>query len=593
MFVNGTHISPTLIKNLLRLVPTIAPGRLDSLFDNSDRQNVPKAHTLLKGISDACQLPEIYIQTANKPFVLLGELLYSFYAPHTTPSMSLSQQVVYLSKCAHILFALFRVDGTHLISSQLYYDIQASIKNALFCIAKTKALDSNLPFYLLQTGDDRLENRFGIYRTACSDRNADLLQMAERSAAAQQVDNILAENPDFDRKPYRLSLEGESGIDHINPSSWHGDVCVRNVMPRSSWVEGRTLAEKALNCAGIVPIFDPDTLRTLAGGLEVDLMRPFGHYVGVTESFPKQTSLMPSILIPGAIEHPSTTPNTPFSNNEPISGKTPPAAPQETSADSFESELLPTDEELPLEYMLPALGSLDDDDLPPPPDGPIKRGWVYIDSRWVHLESATRIILGTESTEKSTDRLRRVCGFTRYPSTIPQSDSILGDLCLIGQLILALVRVGREIALAAVRVTSIQTGAAQSHIEAISLEHLNKPDVILTGQILELECRDGTWYWNGAYVTSSSKGGNNAAMYARKDSKPLLVGFQARITELVNPTLSEHRGQLVWSFEHRELVAATDLLWAKSSEELHDIPICSSSLEFPYQIDHGMLSPSS
>ncbi|KAG8692772.1 hypothetical protein FRC11_003378, partial [Ceratobasidium sp. 423] len=207
MYINGTHISPGDIKQHLRLVPTISPSRLEALFDNSDRQSVPKAHTLLKGIHNASQSPHILKQPGLRPFVLLGELLQAFYAPHTTPSMNLSQQVISMAKCAFILFALFRIDGTRFITPQLYYDIQASIKNAMFCIAKTQLLDPSSSFYVIQLGDDRLENLFGIYRTASTNRNPDLLQLAERSSAAQEVDNILAEYPDYDRKPYRLSVD--------------------------------------------------------------------------------------------------------------------------------------------------------------------------------------------------------------------------------------------------------------------------------------------------------------------------------------------------------------------------------------------------
>jgi hypothetical protein len=74
VFINGMHISLTFIKHHLRLVPTITSSQLDSLFNNSDHQNVLKAHALLKGISDASWQPEVSAQVANKPFVLLGEL---------------------------------------------------------------------------------------------------------------------------------------------------------------------------------------------------------------------------------------------------------------------------------------------------------------------------------------------------------------------------------------------------------------------------------------------------------------------------------------------------------------------------------------
>ncbi|KAG9074525.1 hypothetical protein FRC06_010623, partial [Ceratobasidium sp. 370] len=52
LFVNGAHISLLFIKHQLRIASSISNDQLDSLFNNSDRQNIPKAHTLLKGIYD-------------------------------------------------------------------------------------------------------------------------------------------------------------------------------------------------------------------------------------------------------------------------------------------------------------------------------------------------------------------------------------------------------------------------------------------------------------------------------------------------------------------------------------------------------------
>ncbi|KAG8687113.1 hypothetical protein FRC11_007774, partial [Ceratobasidium sp. 423] len=574
IYVNGMHISPGYIKQMLRSIPTISPSRLDSLFDNSDRQSVPKAHTLLKGIYDASRLPHILKQPGLKSFVLLGELLHAFYAPHTTPSMSLSQQVIYLAKCAFILFALYRLDTTRFITSQLYYDIQASIKNAIFCIAKTQILDPMQPFYLIHLGDDRLENLFGIYRTTSTNRNPDLLQLAERASAAQEVDNILTEYPNYDRKPYRLSVEGASGIDHLNPRSWTGDVCVANVNLRATWSAGRAEAENALQRAGIEPNFDLKALRDSVAGLPVDLMRPFGHYVGLNESTASEDNLDPSTTnssrnyaVPS---HPSSDLDSNHDPNFIVDAENEHPDNMDSNADLTLEELLPP--------VMPA--AVSEGNEVQTPTGLIKRGWIKIDSRWVHLESAARLILGTESTEKSTDRLRRVCGLTRDPFLNSQSDSLLGDICLIGQPLLGLIRTNNAVALAAVRVTSIRVGEARSPVESISLEHLNRSDVTMTGQVLTLKYEAGVWYWNQSYSTSSSgtKGKRSAI-----NNTPVLVTFHSRSIELVNPNLSEHLGQLVWSFKHEELMAALDLLWSKSSESLQNIPVHSKLIDFPYQ----------
>ncbi|KAG9078671.1 hypothetical protein FS749_009270 [Ceratobasidium sp. UAMH 11750] len=411
--------------------------------------------------------------------------------------------------------------------------------------------------------------------------------MAERSAAAQQIDNILTENPSYDRTPYRISLESdESGVDHLNPNSWIGDVCVRDISLRTCWDEGRALAEKALVCAGVEFDFDPGSLCALANGRPVDMMRPFGRYVGVTELIPKGNVLMSST--PNSTTAPSTT--VPHPPNQSTSLAIPADAHSDTLgttlSDSTGLELGFSDTETPLEDLLPPYGLPEIDNTPPLPGDPPKRGWVEFEGRIIHLSSAVCIILGTDSKEKSTDRLRRVCGFTRYPSLIDQSDSLLGDICLVDQIVLALVRVTDEIALAAVRVTSIRMGS-NSHVESISLEHFNKPDTVLTGQILQLECQEGVWYWNQAFVTASSlKGGSHNPAHATNDTKPLLVELRARNVELVNPTLAEYHDNLVWLFKHNELVAVTDLLWAKVAEDLHEVPVITTGSDFPYQNGH-------
>ncbi|KAG8738652.1 hypothetical protein FRC11_001225, partial [Ceratobasidium sp. 423] len=337
----------------------------------------------------------------------------------------------------------------------------------------------------------------------------------------------------------------------------------------------RAEAEKALQRAGIKPNFNPKALCTSAGGLEVDLMRPWGHYVGVDESIPTEGDLSPSISVPNASATSSGPDNAIPSQSTNLNAGPNPTADAETNQTDYE------DLDLSIEHLLsPCMpsGRSEDDDIQGP-DGSIKRGWVKYNSRWVHLESATRLILGTESTEKSSDRLRRVYGLTRYPSLNTQSDSILGDICLIGQPILGLIRVDNVVALAAVRVTSIQIGSAPSPIESISINHLNRPDVTMTGQILSLDFDGGVWYWNQCYVMSGSPKGKQTDA---TNNKPLLIRFHAQTIELVNPTILERHGQLVWSFEHQELMAAIELLWSKSSESLQDIPVQPKLANFPY-----------
>ena len=49
---------------------------------------------------------------------------------------------------------------------QLFYDTQASVKNAYFCVGKQKVLDPTKELFIGQSGSDRLEEEFGNIRTA-------------------------------------------------------------------------------------------------------------------------------------------------------------------------------------------------------------------------------------------------------------------------------------------------------------------------------------------------------------------------------------------------------------------------------------------
>ncbi|KDN34835.1 hypothetical protein RSAG8_12105, partial [Rhizoctonia solani AG-8 WAC10335] len=271
LLVNNTHITPKMLVKYLRCLGDLSESHILSLFDGTDPQNVPKANALLSNLYLASRLSDISSRSENKAFVLLGELLGAFALPYSDPTLSLSEQITSLSKCGHLLYSLYRINGTKFLPGQLFYDIQASIKNAVFCVAKTQLISPNLPFYLLQTGTDRLENRFGTYRTTTSDRNGDLLQMSERAAGVQLIDQIFADHPRWNRTPYRLSLDGRSGVDHTNPASWTGNVTVGKTDLYACWLHGQSQAAGLLKWAGAPFEFDPLVLASISPN--IDLMR--------------------------------------------------------------------------------------------------------------------------------------------------------------------------------------------------------------------------------------------------------------------------------------------------------------------------------
>ncbi|KAG8712621.1 hypothetical protein FRC09_019663 [Ceratobasidium sp. 395] len=563
LLVNGAHITSQMLIKYLKCLGDLSDSRIISFFDGNDPQNVPKANALLSNLHRASQLPAITSKIENKPFVLLGEVIGSFIHPYTVPALSLTEQITSLAKCGHLLFALYRTDGTKFIPSQLFYDIQTSIKNAIFCVAKTQLIDLDLPFYLLQTGTDRLESRFGTYRTATSDRNGDLQQMCERAAAAQCIDKIFSDHPSWNRAPYRLSLDGKSGVDHTNPASWIGDVTVGHVDLHACWILGQSQAAEVLKQAGILFDFDPAALSS--GSREVDLMRPFGSYPGVQVDTiePNMEPVPLSELVDGDFTLDAVQSSC-FSTAS-TAGK--PVEPQRLAGD-----------ELSLEHLLletPDTSSSETE----------SKGRILVDGKRVYLTSAVRYLLGADGGAKSTDRLRRVCGFTRYLNpSVTKTEPVTGDYFRVLDLAATFVRIQNQVAIAIVRVTNILSHGGCS-LESISESQFDSPGISLSGQLLELVFDSGTWYWTQKYDMSLEV----SASARRKHTTWL--DFRACLSCPLNPDLVEREGERVWAFEHTQLGELMDSLWtrcAKHSPE-DNLAACERSGTLPYQIPNTQI----
>ena len=81
--------------------------------------------------------------------------------------MSLYEQLKSLSAVAHLAHTFFTHHNacSAFIPSPLYCDIQIMVKNAFFCVAKTKHDNLNGEFFLILLGTDCLESIFGLIRS--------------------------------------------------------------------------------------------------------------------------------------------------------------------------------------------------------------------------------------------------------------------------------------------------------------------------------------------------------------------------------------------------------------------------------------------
>jgi hypothetical protein len=201
-----------------------------------------------------------------------------------------------------------------------------------------------------------------------------------------------------------------------------------------------------------------------------------------------------------------------------------------------------------------------------------------VDGTHVHLESAICYLLSAGGSAKSTDRLRRVCGFTCYLHSEAAEAGVLGDYLHVSELVATVLRIEDQTVLAVVRVTNIAASNGRS-LESISEKEFQSPGVTLSSQVLELENDSGTWYWTQKYDSVANS--TNSAHRKR------LIGFDfdARLCRPVNPALVEPNGVHVWAFDHAQLMGLMDMLWnvCAGLSPQDNIPTCKPSTTFPYQ----------
>ena len=138
------------------------PSSVEPLIDPADKQNIPKAVTLIQSIN---LLKLLDVSHHNPPqinehrsLVVIGKIFSSFMDPFTTVTMSLSEQLILLLKYAHAAFAIYSKHSTNSMTSALYADSQAIVKDVYFCVAKQKLLDP-WPRVLVQSHGAQIRDR--------------------------------------------------------------------------------------------------------------------------------------------------------------------------------------------------------------------------------------------------------------------------------------------------------------------------------------------------------------------------------------------------------------------------------------------------
>jgi len=218
--VHDTFITATDVIKQLTGLPDMSAEDANSLLNPTDRQNVPKAASLIQHLQLVHDLPLLAHpgeQNSRDKLNFMSKMLGYFILPFIIIEKTLSQQLESLSIFSHLAAAMFIVHGVACLTGALYADAQSIVKNIFITAARLQVTDRTLDFYILLEGTDRLENLFCECRTQDHARNFDIKQLAQKLSVATLINATYERNPDINRGHCKLNLQGATGIDRINP----------------------------------------------------------------------------------------------------------------------------------------------------------------------------------------------------------------------------------------------------------------------------------------------------------------------------------------------------------------------------------------
>ncbi|KAJ3841427.1 hypothetical protein F5878DRAFT_669579 [Lentinula raphanica] len=134
---------------------------INSLLKPSDLQDVPRAIKLICTVADLRWIDNTQLNPSEmntfRALTLLGDMFSALVLPFVDPTLSLSQQIIYLSKFAHIACKLYSTHGSAFLPHQLYGDLMTMACATAWQVAWVRSTDPVEGRVLLMLmGDDVL-----------------------------------------------------------------------------------------------------------------------------------------------------------------------------------------------------------------------------------------------------------------------------------------------------------------------------------------------------------------------------------------------------------------------------------------------------
>ncbi|KAJ3714758.1 hypothetical protein C8R42DRAFT_591007, partial [Lentinula raphanica] len=569
------YLTPDKVIKQLCSLEGVTLEKAQGLLDPSDKQNVPKAVSLIQHLLQLKNQNTEFIMPSEvqhrNSLIFLAEVLGYFLQPFIDIDMSLSEQLKSLSTFAHLAAAMYLKHGTACFTGALYHDCQAVIKNIYFTVARMQLVSPDLSLYIILEGTDRLEGLFSDVRTQDHARNFDIAQLSEKLGSSTILNATYQRNPDLDQGHRRLSLKDAMGIDHINPRSWKGNVQVNGVQLDVMWNQGQVHANKILKerYSNEIAEINPKNFNHY----NCDLLRPTGgKYVGLNSEVDDERS--------------------------------------ERAEDSGEQSDTNTELNPNNEGGIEELGIDLDDFMPPTPEEPSNESdsifskTMKIGEKTFYKSSLVATLCSNRA-KKVTMRTLRARGValedlqkTKQEETLDQVDLDGPDLIKTGDVVGILVRINDKVAFATMEITGFQSGTSksvQSFIEFNKLDYGSDTNLTVSGHILELNRKTSNshWYWTGQYIkilpVLAEKYLTRRHLVIEVSGTLIFPLAPSIITENSIGLTAGSTPKLTWSFDEKQLLETFETAWQALDPESQDavanlavLPIVNPSEMFPY-----------
>ena len=472
-----------------------------------------------------------------------------------------------------------------------------------------------------------MENIFSHVRTQDHAQNFDVQQLSHKLSIAAEIDAVFQRNPNLDRGHIRRDLINARGVDHMNPKSWVGDVCVGNVDIQIEYLAGRKAANDLLESYFIGS--GGVNFEKLFSKAEVDHLRPLmgKDYVGsrvqaAVDIIADEDELpLNGRILDSSGRTESTRLASDLENKDDefedacnlidideYNGLD--IDPENLDSDDLDSDNADLLVQVPETNLVSSLNNLNSSS-----HGSIKKSNTYyltVDDVKHYIPTLISKILGSDrnQTKIEPSRLSRVQGIAReraLNSSGDQLDATEGKVKS-GDLGAVLARIGTQICLVVVEALNFRQGTSKINRTMVDVDDLDADGTKATSvalQFLQLVAHESisdagnselTWWWPEQYILiQDNKGGPILPRH-------LSTRVSGKLFHLLSPNVIYNDiNHPIWSISHSDLASTLRQAWedlepdsdniARTIKLLPEISGPAAMQKLPYRLlEDGSLS---